>query len=394
LLFLPPQTNPEEPLLYSVLATTLSGLENSLADELVQLGIKDPKPAKRGVTFKCDQKQLYLVNLWSRLAVRFYKHVSDFTVERPTDIYDAAMETDWWRIIGVEDTFRIDTNVWSDLFNNPIYAAHMLKDAIADQFRSRFSRRPSVDKKSPSFNLLLAVRNEKGSIWLDSSGDSLFKRGYRQKNVRAPINEILAAGLIKLSGWTPEIPLVDPMCGSGTIPTEAALMGMNIPPQFLREHFGFMKWPDYERFIWKEIREEVMDHQLDNELQIFGSDIDPRSIEASRYNIENIRLHKDIEIKQIDFFNLKKPFENGIIIANPPYGERLHKKEINDFYTKIGDHLKQNFTGFKALIFSSNIPALKSVGLKTTRRLPLYNGPLECRLFEYDLFEGSRSEKE
>ncbi|MDT8308785.1 MAG: THUMP domain-containing protein, partial [Bacteroidales bacterium] len=218
--------------MFKILATTFSGLENVLVDELTVLGIKDPKQVRRGVIFTCGLEDLYRVNLWSRLALRFYKHILDFSIEKPNDIYDAASTFNWWKMIGVDETFRIDTNVFSDLFNNPIYAAHLLKDAIVDQFRSRFSRRPSVEKHNPDFSILLSVRRDEGAIWLDSSGDALFKRGYRVKSVKAPINEVLAAGIIALSGWESNKPLVDPMCGSGTIPVEAALMGMNIPPQF------------------------------------------------------------------------------------------------------------------------------------------------------------------
>ncbi|MFO7722084.1 MAG: THUMP domain-containing protein, partial [Bacteroidales bacterium] len=219
---------------YTVLAKTLAGLEEVLADELVGLGVKDPVIGNRAVTFIADNPLLYKLNLWSRLALRFFRLISTFSIKEPKDLYNGVDQTPWWKWIGVDQTFRIDNTISSQLFNSPLYASQLAKDAIVDQFRRRFNKRPSVDKENPDYTLLLAIRGEECWMYLDSSGEALFKRGYRLRTVAAPINEVLAAGILKISGWTPDIPLIDPMCGSGTFPVEAALMGMNIPPGFNR----------------------------------------------------------------------------------------------------------------------------------------------------------------
>lgn len=371
---------------YTVLAKTLAGLEEVLAKELKELGVENPVIGNRAVTFESDNKLLYRINLWSRLALRFFRHISSFEIEKAQDLYDGVAVTEWWKIIGVDQTFRIDNTITSQFFNSPLYAAQLAKDAVVDQFRRRFNRRPSVSKEEPDFTILLAIKGTSCSLYLDSTGEALFKRGYRIQTVTAPLNEVLAAGILKICGWNPDLPLIDPMCGSGTIPVEAALMGMNIPPGYNRPWFAFMNWPDYNKFVWKKIKEEIFSQQKDVNLQIYGYDISRRNLDIAEENIRQLRMHKDISLAKADFLQLHPPVENGMLIMNPPYGERLKNTDIQAFYKSIGDTLKRNFTGFKAWIISSDIDAMKSVGLKTFSKQTLYNGKLECRLHGYDLF--------
>lgn len=371
---------------YNILAKTLAGLEEVLAQELIELGVENPVIGNRAVTFQADHALIYKLNLWSRIALRFFRLIDTFEIQKAKDLYDGVARTHWWKWIGIDQTFRIDNTIASDYFNSPLYAAQLAKDAIVDQFRSRFNVRPSVDKEDPDFTILLAIKGDFCSLYLDSTGEALFKRGYRIRTVTAPINEVLAAGILKISNWNPEIPLVDPMCGSGTIPIEAALMGMNIPPAFNRESFAFMKWPDFDRFAWRRLKSEVFSQQHDVNLQIFGYDISEGNLSIARENIKLLRMHKDIMLEKADFLQLKPPVPDGFLIMNPPYGERLRKENISEFYKSIGDTLKHNFTGYSAWIVSSDLDALKSVGLKTKSKHTLFNGKLECRLQSYSLF--------
>lgn len=364
----------------------MAGLEEELAAELTELGIENPVIGTRAVTFTADHHALYKINLWSRLALRFFRLINAFSIEQAKDLYDGIAATQWWKWIGIDQTFRIDNTVSSTHFNNPLYASQLAKDAIVDQFRRRFNVRPSVDKENPDFTILLAIKGNECTVYLDSSGDALFKRGYRINTVTAPINEVLAAGILRISGWKPEMPLIDPMCGSGTFPVEAALMGMNIPPGFNRTHFAFMKWPDFDKFAWRKLKEEVFDNQKDVSLQIYGFDISPRNLAIAQQNIQALRMHKDILLQQADFLSLKPPVEEGVLVINPPYGERLRKTNMPEFYREIGDTMKRNFKGFNAWIVSSDMEALKAIGLKPHARKTLYNGKLECRLLAFNLF--------
>ncbi len=373
---------------YQVLAKTLAGLEDVLAEELLELGVENPVTGVRAVTFTADNPLVYRLNLWSRLALRFFRLINTFEIGKAADLYDGVGTVPWWKWIGVDQTFRIDNTIVSPYFSNPLYAVQLAKDAIVDQFRSRFNQRPSISKENPDFTLLLAIKGTECAVYLDSTGEALFKRGYRIRTVAAPINEVLAAGILKLSRWSPDTPLIDPMCGSGTIPIEAALIGMNIPPGFNRSFYAFMKWPDYNRFAWKKIREEVFSHQLDAELQIFGYDISESNLMIARDNINLIRLHKDISLGRADFMELKPPVNKGFVVINPPYGERLRRENLIALYRNIGDTLKRRFAGFSAWIISSDTDAMKAIGLKSHARYTLYNGKLECRLMGFDLFNG------
>lgn len=374
---------------FTVLAKTLGGLEDELAKELLELGANEPKTGKRAVTFQADNPLLYKVNLWSRLALRFFKQIHAFKISKADDVYEGMNSIKWYKLIGVDQTFRIDNTITSPFFQNPLYAAHLAKDAIVDQFRSNFNKRPSVDKTEPDFTLLLAIKKDFCTVYLDSSGDALFKRGYRINTVAAPINEVLAAGILRISKWNVSTPLIDPMCGSGTFPVEAALMALNIPPTFNRKSFAFEKWPDFDRMKWKKIQSEVFDKQKDVNMKIYGYDISDSNLAVAKNNIEKIRLHKDIKLARSDFLKLMPPVKNGVVIINPPYGERLKENETISLYRGIGDHLKRNFQGFTAYIISSDLKALKNIALKPKIKKILFNGKLECKLLGFDLFDGN-----
>ncbi len=369
-----------------MLAKTMAGLEQPLADELVELGVKDPVIGNRAITFKANHELTYKVNLWSRLALRFLRKVDEFTISDAQGLYDGMGKTPWFKIIGVDQTFRIDNTISSDFFNSPLYAVQLAKDAIVDQFRRRFNKRPSIEKEYPDFTLLLAIKQNHCTVYLDSTGDALFKRGYRISTVAAPINEVLAAGILRISGWKPEIPLIDPMCGSGTFPVEAALMGMNIPPGFKRNHFGFMKWPDFQTMAWKKCKAGIFREQKDVELAIYGYDVSKRNLEIAKENIRLLRMHKDIHLEHMDFLQLDPPEPNGIIIMNPPYGERLIKENMQAFYRNIGDTLKKKFQGYTAWIVSSDMDSLKHIGLKPSSKHTVFNGKLECKLLSFKLY--------
>jgi putative N6-adenine-specific DNA methylase len=371
---------------FTLLAKTLSGLEEVLAEELTELGVQNPVLGNRAVMFEAGHELIYKVNLWSRLALRFFRLIDQFEFHDNKGLYDGMSRTSWCKLIGIDQTFRIDNTISSDLFHSPLYAVQLAKDAIVDQFRRRFNKRPSIEKENPDYTLLLAIRGTHCSVYLDSTGEALFKRGYRLSTVAAPINEVLAAGILRICGWKPDIPLVDPMCGSGTIPIEAALMGMNIPPGFKRDHFAFMNWSDFDKFAWKKCREGVFRQQKDVALKIYGYDISDRSLDVANENIRSLRMHKDIMLGKADFLELTPPEPNGIVVMNPPYGERLRKENMELFYKNIGDTLKQRFSGYTAWIISSDMDALKSVGLKPASRHTLYNGKLECRLVSYSLY--------
>lgn len=376
-----------------ILAKTFAGLEELLAKEIEDLGGENVQVSNRAVTFEGTHEVLYKVNIWSRLALRFLRLIDEFKITKGKDVYDGIMKTDWWKMIGVDDSFRIDNTIFSDHFDNPLYAVHLTKDAIVDQFRSRFNKRPRVQKEDPDFIIQVTIKNDLVLVYQDSTGEALFKRGYRIKAAEAPINEILAAGMIMHSGWDMKMPLVDPMCGAGTIPVEAALMAMNIPPAFLRKRFAFMNWHDFERITYNKVKSQIFSHQRDPETEIYGFDISERNLDIAKFNIQSIKFHKDITLGHSSFFDLKPPAEEGMLIMNPPYGERLNLRNAKQMYEDIGNTLKQNWSGYQAWIISSDHKAMHSVGLRPSKKLQLFNGKLECKFHAYDLFKGSWKEK-
>ncbi|MEL6676718.1 MAG: THUMP domain-containing protein [Bacteroidota bacterium] len=373
-----------------ILAKTLYGLEGVLEAEIKALGGKDVKRLKRAVSFQGDKADLYAANLKLRTALRVLKPFLQFRAGHEDQLYRKIYAYDWSRQLKVKQTFAIDSITYSDKFRHSKYVAYKVKDAIVDQFRKKTGKRPSVDTQNPDLRINVHVYQQQFTISLDSSGEPLHKRGYRKKGHQAPLNEVLAAGMILLSGWQADRPFVDPMCGSGTLLMEAAMIARNMPPGLRRNQFGFMQWADYDEGLWKKLYQEARRAMVKAKVPIWGADVYEKAIHWSKLSRDNFGLEDTISLETRDFADLKAPFPEGLLMVNPPYGERLTKKDIEAFYQMIGDQLKQQFSGYDAWILSSNKEALKKIGLRPSTRLPLFNGSLECLFQHFELYQGSR----
>jgi putative N6-adenine-specific DNA methylase len=378
---------------YRLIAKTTSGLENVLASELLALGAQNVEPITRAVAFDADLELLYKANYCLRTALRILKPVASFTAADDKQLYDQIYKIHWQEHLDVEKTFAIDAVVSGDRFTHSQYVAYKTKDAIVDQFRDRFGARPSIDNEDPDLRINVHINNDQVSVLFDSSGESLHKRGYRDIVDKAPINEVLAAGLIMLSGWQADCHFVDSMCGSGTIPIEAAMNAMKIPAGYFRTKYGFIKWKDYNDTLWKDVVRTADNLMTDFDFQIIGSDRSARAIDIAKQNIQNARLHKDVRLIKKHMEEFTPPEAPGILIINPPYGERLEEHDIKALYSSIGDSLKRNFKGYQAWVISSDFYALKHIGLKPSKKLVVFNGPLECRFVCFDIFAGTHKDK-
>jgi putative N6-adenine-specific DNA methylase len=365
---------------------TLTGLEQVLAREIEELGGTNIKVLKRGVACEGNLAFVYKANYNLRTALRILVPIYRFRARREDDLYDKVLKHDWSQYLGVGQTFAIDNTIFSDFFTHSKFVALKTKDAMVDQFRNKFGERPSVDVENPSIKFNLHVYQDDFTISLDSSGEPLNQRGYRKAGHEAPMNEVLAAGLLKLANWTPDKPLVDPMCGSGTILIEAGMMAKNIPPQFYRKHFAFKNWRDFNPILWNRIKSESQPRGRVKPYKILGGDIDPKAVKITQSSADKLGLA--IEVAQLDFEKQKAPFKSGMIVTNPPYGERIGD-DVLELYKKLGDTLKHQFVGWEAWIISSNKDALKQLRLKPTESMHVYNGSLDCEYCKYDLFEGS-----
>jgi len=378
---------------FEVVAKTFSGLEEVLAEELNGLGVQEIQIGKRAVSFRGNQELLYQANLYLRTALRILKPIAEFFIENESDLYRKIRDIGWSSYLGVDDTLAVDGVVKSDRIRHSKYLALKVKDAIADQFREKFGRRPSVNVSDPTLRLNVYLYNDRCTVSLDSSGDSLHKRGYRLESTQAPLNEVLAAGMVLLSGWDRHSNFVDPMCGSGTIVIEAALYALNLPPNYRREGFGFMKWKDFDSQLWQHILEDVPQSRRSFDFEIVGADRSARALRIARENITRAGLEKEIRCVQASFESFLPPEGEGVLITNPPYGERMKKEAIGEFYKMIGDRLKQVFSGYEAWILSANQEALKRIGLRTSQKHTLYNGGLLCKFQKYSMYTGSKKRK-
>jgi len=371
-------------------AKTLYGLEQVLSRELTDLGAAGVQAANRAVFFEGDKTLLYRANYSVRTALAFLMPVAEFRIRTKEDLYSGGAKVEWTNYLDENDTFSIVPVVNSPLFGHTGYAALVLKDAIADYFRKKTGKRPSVDSVDPGILINLHVSNDRVTISLDSSVIPLFKRGYRQEQTAAPLNEALAAGILLISGWDATTTLTDPMCGSGTIPIEAGLMACRIPPGKFRHFFGFQKWKDYDEALFLEVRQKEDDKIIESPVKITASDILPEAVSLARSNIKRAGLGKYINIEVSDFKDLKAVDDKGIVMLNPPYGMRLNTDELDSVYGMIGTTLKHNFNGNTAWLITSNRESLKKVGLKPAEKHTLFNGALECLLVKYELYRGSR----
>lgn len=392
---------------FLMLAKTFKGLEEVLAKELIELGANDVQLERRAVSFRGDKALLYRANLCLRTASRILVPIVEATLTpkkkniAPEDLlYEAVKRVEWSRYMSVENTFAINATVYSDTFRNSRFVTYRVKDAIADYWMEHADKRPSVAVEAPDILINVHIAKEHLTLSLDSSGESLHKRGYRVANTEAPINEALAAGMLLMAGWKGQSDFYDPMCGSGTLLIEAALIARNIAPGVFRQAFAFEKWPDFDAELWSDIyNDDSQEHEFTH--KIYGSDASFYAIQQAAKNIKSAGVQKDVELKQIRMEEIKaitnnqSPLTNPspLVMLNPPYGERLKSnKEMEDLYSAIGSTLKHQFAGATAWIISSNDAAMKCIGLKPSRKVRLLNGELDCQFNRYDLFQGKRKD--
>jgi putative N6-adenine-specific DNA methylase len=371
---------------------TLQNLEEILAGELKELGATNIEIARRAVHFTGNKEQLYQANLHLRTALRVLVPIAEFPIRQADDIYSQAMKTDWTKFLNLEQTFAIDPNVHSEFIRHSNYASVKLKDAIADCFTKKFSKRPDVNPDRPDVLFNLHVDNHRVTVSLDSSGESLNRRGYRNRGAMAPLNEVLAAGMILSTGWKGDTDFYDPMCGSGTLAIEASMIAQNLPAQFLRNDFGFMHWNDFDKNLWMEVKKAAQEKIVPSKCNVYASDADPRQLKVAEENIENAGFESEINLQLSDIIELRPKGEAGIMVINPPYGERIEDENLDLLYKSIGDTLKHQWPGFTAWIISSNDEAMKRIGLKPSRKIPLINGTLNCKFQRFDLFKGTRKD--
>ncbi len=372
-------------------ATTLKGLEGVLADELKQLGAQDIKKGIRSVTFRGDQGFLYKANIALRTAIRILKPIRTCKIYDEEDLYEAIQKIKWEKYLDVEGTFAIGAVVNSKNFtSNSHYIALKSKDAVADYFRHKYSKRPNVDLDYPDVKIHVHIQKDWCTISLDSSGDSLHKRGYRSATNIAPINEVLAAGLVLLSGYSGDENFIDPMCGSGTILIEACMIACKIPANINRKQFAFERWKNYDEDLYFTIQDALLKKITNSHFKIMGFDKAPSAVSKAKQNVINANLEEFIGVHHVNFFNsTKEVFGNTTILFNPPYGERLNI-DVNEFYKKVGDTLKHNYPNSTAWLITSDMQALKHVGLRTSKRIELKNADLDCKFVKYELYEGTR----
>ena len=377
--------------LFPMVAKTLFGLEEILAQELKTLGAQAVKIGVRNVQFVGDTGFMYKANLCLRTALRILKPIHRSNISKIDDIYQAMHDIAWEEIMDENSTFAIRATVMTSDPHNTMYVALKAKDGLVDRLRTRLGTRPNVDKDFPDFSIHLYVTDRIVEVSLDSSGTSLHQRGYRSATNIAPINEVLAAGILMLSGWRGDTDFLDPMCGSGTLLIEAAMIACNIPPNLNRKEFAFQKWSDWDNDLYEKIEESALNKTRSFDYTITGYDKAPSAIRKSEQNISNANLDDFIKIERQDFFRTEKedPDKSLHILFNPPYGERL-PIDVDVFYSRIGDTLKQSYSGSQAWLITANMEALKFVGLRPSRRIKVFNGKLESKLVKYTLYSGTK----
>jgi len=377
--------------LIQLTATTLAGFEDILANELKSFGARDIEKGRRAVKFRGDLGFIYKVNFRSRFALRILKPIKSFVAIDESAYYARIKAYPWENLISNDQTLSIKTALHSQTFTHSLFMSLKAKDAIVDRIRDKTGDRPNVDKDNPDLPIHIHIDKEYVTISLDSTGHSLHMRGYRQMTGQAPMNEVLAAGIVEMSGWDPTTPLYDGMCGSGTIAIEAAIKGLGIPPGLFRKQgYAFENWADYNKELMDTIVESSLERIGDSKLRIFASDVSANVISKAKKNVYAAELEDEIQVSVMDLHEIQAEDGPGTLILNPPYGERMDKEDIEALYKNIGDTFKQNFKGYSCFMITANLDALKKVGLKSTSRTVLYNGQLECRLARFDIYEGSK----
>ena len=374
-----------------MIAKTFQGLETVLATELIDLGANNIQIGRRMVSFTGDKEMLYRANFQLRTAIRILKPIKHFKATSADEVYEAVKQIDWTEYLSNETTFAVDSVVFSTEFRHSKFVAYKVKDAIVDQFREKTGERPNIRITNPDLQLNIHVAEYDCTLSLDSSGESLHRRGYRQETVEAPLNEVLAAGIIMLTGWKGDCDLIDPMCGSGTIPIEAALIARGISPGIFRKEYNFEKWADFDPELFQRIYEDDS-QEKDFDHHIYGYDINHNVVKIAEMNVKAAGLSKDISIEQKDFKDFTQPEEKSIIITNPPYGERISAPDLLGLYKMIGERLKHQFVNNEAWVLSYREECFDQIGLKPSLRTPLFNGSLECELRKYQIFQGKFDE--
>ena len=376
---------------FELIAKTFQGLEEVLAKELTALGANNIEIGRRMVSFSGDKEMMYRANFALRTAIRILKPIKHFTANSADEVYEAIKAIEWEQYMDNKMSFAIDAVVFSDEFRHSKFVAYKVKDAIVDYFREKTGERPSVRINKPDLALNIHIAQNKCTLSLDSSGESLHRRGYRQEAVEAPLNEVLAAGMILLTGWQGECDLIDPMCGSGTIPIEAALIARNIAPGVFRKEFAFEKWNDFDQELFDKIyNDDSQEREFTH--KIYGYDNSPQANEIAMHNIKAAGVTKDIVLKLQPFQQFEAPEEKSILITNPPYGERISTNDLLGLYQMIGERLKHAFTNNDAWILSYRTECFDQIALKPSAKIPLFNGALECEFRKYQIFSGKYKE--
>jgi putative N6-adenine-specific DNA methylase len=374
-------------------ATTLFGLEELLAKELLELGAEEILKRNRAVEFSGSLALMYRANLRLRTALRILLILKTFRVRNEDHLYDTILKIEWENIFDKNLSFAINPVVNSELFRNSQFIAQKTKDAIVDRFRNKTGSRPTVNLSQPDILINIHISNEMVNVSLDSSGEPLFKRGYRTENHQAPLNEVLAAGMIMLAGWDGSENFIDPMCGSGTLPIEAAMIGSGIFPGSFRKHYSFFNWKMFDKRLFELIKGQLPAPKP-SPGRVFASDISPDSIEMTKINVKNAGLKDFIKIELLDFKDFTPPEGKGTLMFNPPYGLRIDQEDINQFYKMIGNTMKSKYAGYSSWLISPNLEAMKFIGLHPDKKLWLFNGDLKCRFNRYSIYHGSKKHKD
>lgn len=372
---------------FELIAKTFMGLEPVLAKELTQLGANEVQIGRRMVSFMGDKEMMYRANFQLHTAIRILKPIKHFKALSADDVYREVQKIDWSEYIGLDKTFAVDSVVFSEEFRHSKFVAYKVKDAIVDQFREKTGKRPNISVANPDIRLNIHIAEDKCTLSLDSSGESLHRRGYRQESVEAPLNEVLAAGMILMTGWQGETDFIDPMCGSGTLLVEAALIAHNMAPGLFRKEYAFEKWPDFDSDLFDRIyNDDSSERQFTH--HIYGYDVDIKAVNTARLNVRAAGLLNDITVEEADFKNFTQPKEKSIIVTNPPYGERISTPDLLGTYKMIGERLKHQFLNNDAWILSYREECFDQIGLKPSIKIPVYNGSLECEFRKYQIFDG------
>ena len=376
---------------FELIAKTFMGLEPILAQELTELGAKDVQIGRRMVSFTGDKELMYRANFQLHTAIRILKPIIHFKARSADDVYNEVMKVEWSEYLDNSKTFAVDSVVFSEEFRHSKFVAYKVKDAIVDQFREHTGNRPNISVTNPDIRLHIHIADEDATLCLDSSGESLHRRGYRQESVEAPLNEVLAAGMILMTGWRGETDFIDPMCGSGTLLIEAALIARNMAPGLFRKEFAFEKWPDFDADLFDKIYNDDSQEREFNH-HIYGYDVDIKAVNTARLNVKAAGLTSDITVEEQDFKNFMQPKEKSIMVTNPPYGERISTSDLLGTYKMIGERLKHQFTGNEAWVLSYREECFTQIGLTPSIKIPLFNGSLECEFRKYQMFDGKMSD--